>query len=319
VVLAHSAILGARIAQDHLGIPTLTGYLSPAQGLRSVHEPPLAPPLISPGNSLERNRRAYGFADRFVFDPVLGGTVNRLRAELGLLPCKQIIGGWQNSPDGIIGLFPEWFAPRQPDWPETLRLTGFPLYDEQGLHALPASLQRFLDANDPPIVFTATSDAKKSRGYFQECIRATQELGRRGVILTRHVNQLPKALPDGFLHVDYAPFSQILRRAAALVHFTGIGSTSQALAAGIPQLSIPQRHDQHDTAARIEKLGVGRAIRSERKRGELMVDGLHELLHSSSIRDNCRRIAGLIDPARTLDQICNLIEEFQPRALRRAA
>ena len=41
------------------------------------------------------------------------------------------------------------------------------------------------------------------------------------------------------------------------MHHGGIGTTSKAFAAGIPQLVIPLAHDQHDNAARVERLHAG--------------------------------------------------------------
>jgi len=55
-----------------------------------------------------------------------------------------------------------------------------------------------------------------------------------------------------------------LPHCAAIVHHGGIGTTSQALAAGIPQLIRPMAFDQFDNANRIEKLGCGRWLRNDR-------------------------------------------------------
>jgi UDP:flavonoid glycosyltransferase YjiC (YdhE family) len=49
---------------------------------------------------------------------------------------------WIHSPDCVIGLFPEWFAPRRPDWPAQVRLTGFPLYDAAAHEPLPVEWAR---------------------------------------------------------------------------------------------------------------------------------------------------------------------------------
>jgi rhamnosyltransferase subunit B len=41
-------------------------------------------------------------------------------------------------------MFPEWYAPPQPDWPPQTVLTGFPLFDERGLGPIPAEVSDFL-------------------------------------------------------------------------------------------------------------------------------------------------------------------------------
>ena len=58
------------------------------------------------------------------------------------------------------------------------------------------------------------------------------------------------------MHVRYAPFSALLPRLRGLVHHGGIGTSAQALAAGIPQMVAPFAHDQFDNAARLCRLGV---------------------------------------------------------------
>ena len=52
----------------------------------------------------------------------------------------------------------------------------------------------------------------------------------------------------------------MLPRARALVHHGGIGTTAQALAAGVPQLIMPLGFDQFDNAARCRTLGVSTAL-----------------------------------------------------------
>ncbi len=55
----------------------------------------------------------------------------------------------------------------------------------------------------------------------------------------------------------FVPHSVLLPRARCLVHHGGVGTTSQAFEAGIPQLVLPFAHDQFDNAARVQRLGRG--------------------------------------------------------------
>src|SRR6185436_13395214 len=96
-------------------------------------------------------------------------------------------------------------------------------------------------------------------------------LGRRGILLTRHREQVPDNLPREVIHIDYAPFSQLLPRCAALVHHGGIGTSAQALASGVPQLVTPFTHDQPDNAARLKRLGGAEVLPSSRYRAHRIV------------------------------------------------
>src|SRR5436305_428119 len=102
-------------------------------------------------------RRMFDAADRFVIDPLIAPPVNQLRAEVRLPPVSGIFRDYIHSPQLVIGMFPEWFAPPPPDWPKQVRLTGFPLYDEAELEPMSEEIYDFINAGDPPFVFTPGS------------------------------------------------------------------------------------------------------------------------------------------------------------------
>ena len=51
----------------------------------------------------------------------------------------------------------------------------------------------------------------------------------------------------------------LFKRVAAVDHHGGAGTTTAATGAGAPQVVIPQHHDQHYFAQRINDLGIGTA------------------------------------------------------------
>ena len=75
--------------------------------------------------------------------------------------------------------------------------------------------------------------------------------------MTQFDEQLPAPLPDHVVHVSYAPFSRVLPRCAAFIHHGGIGTTAQALRAGVRQVVVRLAHDQFDNAMRVRRLGSG--------------------------------------------------------------
>ena len=145
-------------------------------------------------------------------DPIVTRPMNRIRADLGLPPIKHLFKDAIHSPGLTIGLFPDWYAPPQPDWPSQVRLTGFPLFDEADVGGLPAEVERFLAAGDAPVAFTPGSAMWQGEKFLTESAGACRLLGRRGLLLTRHRGHVPATLPPGVIHVDYAPFSQLLPR-----------------------------------------------------------------------------------------------------------
>ena len=310
VVAAPGTAFGARIAQEKLGVPLATVHLQPLM-LRSTLEPGCFgfPDIIG---HLPRPLRGLYLraADRFLVDRLLAEETNSFRAELGLPPVSRFFDRWFHSPQLIIGLFPEWFAPPQPDWPANVRLTGFPLWDESGLRQLPPELEDFLEAGDPPVVFTASSAMAQGKDFFRVSAEVCRRSGRRGLFLTQFPEQLPPRLPDGVRHFDYIPFSVVLPRAAAFVHHGGIGTTAQALAAGVPQLVVPLAHDQPDNAVRVRRLEVGDFLLPKAYRVPTVIKRLNRLLGSAAVTETCRRRAGDVAANTALEQACCLIEEL---------
>src|SRR5262249_53944037 len=159
-------------------------------------------------------------------------------------PVRGIMSQWWHSPQRVLGLFPPWYGEPQPDWPPQVRLVGFPLYDERGVEELPGGLADFLATGSPPLVFMPGSANAQAQDFFRAPVEACQRLGRRGLLLPRFPEQLPAPLPPTIRHFNFIPFSQVLPQAAALVHHGGIGTSAQALAAGVPQVVMPLAHDQ---------------------------------------------------------------------------
>jgi UDP:flavonoid glycosyltransferase YjiC (YdhE family) len=311
VVAASLLAFGARMAQEKLGVPMVSVELQPAM-LRSGHQASVLPGLALPDwLPAAVKRLVYWTGDVFVLDPIIAPTTNAVRSELGLPPVRRLLDGWWHSPQRIVGLYPSWYAPPQPDWPPQLALTGFLLFDERGLTEPPPEVLDFLDRG-PPLVFTAGSAMRLGHAFFATAAEACRLLGRPGLLLTRYPEQLPDRLPDGVRHSAYVPFSQLLPRSAVLVHHGGIGTTAQALAAGVPQLVMPMSHDQPDNAARVERLGVGRSLPPKRFKAPAVARLLGELLDAPAVAARCREVARRFDGAEPIAETCRLIEEMVP-------
>ena len=308
VVAASGLAFGARIAHEKLGLPLATLHLQPVM-FRSLHSPPIFgfPDVLG---FLPRPLRGLYLhaADRFVIDPHLAPAVNAFRAVLGLPPATRLLDRWMHSPQLVVGLFPEWFAEPQPDWPPNVHLTGFPLYDERGSREPQPELNRFLDAGDAPIVFTGGSAMAQDVDFFRVSAEVCRASGRRGLLLTQFPEQLPARLPETVRHFHYVPFSEVLPRAAAFVHHGGIGTIAQGLAAGVPQLVVPLAHDQPDNAVRVRKLGAGTLLLPKQYEVKTVLRSLEALLSSAAIRENCRQRSRDLSAGNAMDRTCDLIE-----------
>jgi UDP:flavonoid glycosyltransferase YjiC (YdhE family) len=312
VLVSSSLGLAGRIAQDKLKIPTATVHLAPSQ-FRSCIAPPILPGLWMPAwLPMFYKKFIWAVGDRLFIDKMLAPRLNALRGELGLAPVKGILRDFWNSPQRVIGLFPDWFGEPQADWPPQAVVTGFPRYDESGTHVVDPQLEQFLNDGEPPIVFTPGSAMYHGHEFFIASVEACKRLNRRGLLLTKHVDQIPPNLPPTIRHFSYAPFSQVLPHAAALVHHGGIGTSAQALAAGCRQLVTPFAHDQFDNANRLVRLGVARSIVAAKYTAKAATRELSLLLVDARATEQCQLFADRLKNDDAISRTCDLIEQLRP-------
>lgn len=282
-----------RLLKDALGVPTATVHLAPSV-FRSVHQPPhLGPHGLLGRLPASLQRAAWWLMDRLVLDRLFTRPFNAYRRQLGLGPVDRLFDQWLHRADVTLGLFPPWFAPPQADWPAGLVCPGFPLYDNGEAHPLAAELEAFLAAGEPPVGFTSGTANATSHGFFAASAAACALSGRRGLLITKVGAQLPAPLPPGVMHVPYAPFSQLLPRLAAFVHHGGIGTTSQALRAGVPQLVRPMAYDQFDNAHHVQRLGVGARLLPAAYAPPAVAQALEHLIGDRTRHARCAEVAAL--------------------------
>ncbi|UCF20898.1 MAG: glycosyltransferase [Gemmatimonadota bacterium] len=289
VLVGHTLAFATRVFEEVHEVPAATIHLAPS-ALRSDHQQPafaLGVDISTAPRPLKRS--FWKLVDALVIDPHITPTLNAWRTELGLPPVRRVFRSWLNSPQRVIGLFPDWYFPTQPDWPNQLRLVGFPLFDDSAERPIEPELDAFLAQPDPPILFTPGSANRQAARFFEVAVSAAARLGRRALLVTPFREQLPERLPEHARHVSYVPFSAVLRRCAAIVHHGGIGTSAQGLAAGIPQLVMAMGFDQPDNAMRLARLGVGVYLSPRRFRTRRVADTLHDLLESRETAANCRR------------------------------
>ena len=221
--------------------------------------------------------------------------VYELRRELGLPRGEQPLFSGQHSPTKVLALFSKLLAKPQPDWPPNTVVTGFPFYDRRDYFdetETPGAVREFLDEGSPPIIFTLGSSAHwVARDFYRESITAAQALNRRALLLIGHARNLPPdPLPEGVAAFEYAPYSDVLPRACAIVHQGGVGTTGQGMRSGQPVLIVPHAHDQFDNAARVERLGCGRVLPRPRYDAAAATRELRALLDDRKYGDAAARV-----------------------------
>jgi len=138
-----------------------------------------------------------------------------------------------------------------------------------------------------------------TREYFAAALEAARRLRRRALVITPRSDLVPSDHgPD--VHVcRYAPFRLVLPHAAAVVHQAGIGTTSQCLRAGVPQVCVPSIYNQPDTAERLRRLGVARTLAPKHFTVDRLHQALTQVLNNDETSRRCTEIAQRFGPPET--------------------
>ncbi len=309
LLLTHSAAPAGPLVGQKTGMPWISTVLAPFSFI-SAYDPPVPPFWQWTRRLSVLGPEVMGFLLNISKSLYKAKAVTDFRDELGLPDVGNPMFEGQHSPTRILALFSEVFAQRQPDWPQQTEITGFCFYDGHHEAVVPTELIRFLDSGAPPIVFTLGSSAVwVARDFFSESIEAARSIGRRAVLLIGDERNLPRSLPQGVIAVDYVPYRSLLPRACAVVHHGGVGTTSQALLAGVPTLIVPFAFDQSDNAEHAFRIGTSRTLYRKNYQAAKVANELEELLrhpyYSRRALDVSRKLKREDGPARASD----LIEE----------
>ena len=310
VFCAHAMDLASRVAGEKLGAPVASIIFAPGV-LWTVHDSPrFNGPLLGPRVPRWLKQGQFWAGDAFFIRPLLAPELNKVRRQLGLPPVRWILSRWLFDSDLVLGLFPDWFGPPQPDWPAHTRVVGFPLWDSSAEVELSSEVRDFLAAGPPPIAFSPGSANRGAHAFFAAAVEACDRLGCRGILLTKYDHQLPDRLPDSVRHFGFVPLSKLLPHTAALVHHGGIGSCAHGLAAGVPHVVQPMSYDQFDNARRLVRLGVASEIPVKRFRGRAVADALAPLLDSATVATRCRELAARCNGPAALAAACDALEQL---------
>ena len=251
----------ARLMQEVHGTPYISVQVSPST-LLSASAPPthkrMTVPMWLP---LPLRAKCMEMIETGIIDRACGPALNDVRQGLGLPPASRILGRWLHSPDGVLCLFPDWFAAAQPDWPRNHFMAGFPLFNDVSPGAFDDELSAFLSSGKRPVVFTPGSTLIDERAYFGAVDEALRRTGARAIVLARNVGDRWHARADVLVR-DFVPMRKLLPHCAALVHHGGIGTAALAFEAGVAQVVTPFAHDQFDNAQRVAQSGCGIRIDS---------------------------------------------------------
>ncbi|NYD88514.1 glycosyltransferase [Sphingomonas melonis] len=321
VIVGSLFALAAGIVAEKRGLPLVAINLQP-MALFSAWDPPQTPECAllvhAPGGPLGRAwNRALLAAVKAAVRARYGGGVEAVRRAHGLPPSRRApLFDPAPAQGRTLCCYSPLLAAVQPDAPARSEAIGFPVFDGAGEdgHAADPALVAFLDRGPPPIAFTLGSFLVRAPGRFYEtAAAAARAVGQRAVLLTGRAGD---ACDEGdVLRLGYAPHSHVFGRAAAVVHHGGIGTTGQAMRAGVPQLVLPFFGDQFDNGARVARLGIGRTMRPAAFCGQAAGPALRALLDDTAMAQRAAAVAVTVRGERptaiAVERIVTAVREAQ--------
>lgn len=307
-LISGEVVLTAAMVAEKRRLPWAAAILAPF-AFFSAYDPPVVP-FLPWGRLLARappfvQRRllaAAGFATRAWGRPIV-----ELRRSLGLRSSRHPLLLDRFSPFLNLAMFSEVLGRPQRDWPANTVQTGFVFYDRDG-EPEDWRLQAFFDARPAPITFTLGSAAVLDPGnFFEASAEAARRLGRRALLLVG-TNTAPADVSPNLLAAGYAPYSAVFPRSACVVHQGGVGTTAQALRAGVPQLVMPYAFDQPDNAARIVRSGVGLSVARKDYAVDTAAAHLKKLLATAAHGERARDVGRHIGLENGLTLACDAVE-----------
>ncbi|RZJ02607.1 MAG: glycosyltransferase [Brevundimonas sp.] len=254
-ILATGLLPSAAAAQcvaETMGIPYRFALFCPLF-LPSHHHKPLPYPG-QPHPPEVTDPRALWKLNIDAMNALFGEAVNGQRAALGL-PALDNVRGHVFTDRPFLPSDPVLWPWEPTDLTDAAQTGAWILPDTR---PLPADLEAFLEAGEPPVYVGFGSIALPStREAARVAIEAARAHGRRVVLARGWVEAEP--IDDGadvFLTGDVNQ-QALFPRVAAVVHHGGAGTTTTAARAGSPQVIVPQIVDQPYWAARVAGLGIG--------------------------------------------------------------
>lgn len=299
---------GAVVAAEKFNLPFIGFLLSPNL-IFSAYKPPAPTRWVMP-------KFLPAFAVRFLLRRYQKVKLKQFFKEPHLadyLAVRKRLDCWpqfQTKSNAIlqVGFFPGWFGMPAKDWPRNIHLVGFPLQNRPGIQSR-HEFDQLVEKMGAPVIFTTGTGVKDVQALFSEGRKMCEELQLPGVFVggSDGANFLQGS--TWCAHLDYLDFEYAFAKAQAVIHHGGIGTTAQAIKAGIPQLIRPLKYDQPDNADRIYRLGLGTYVMPEKFTAELVMPILRNMLQKAKQSKALRKFSADVQNSSAIVDACDLIEE----------
>lgn len=194
-------------------------------------------------------------------------------------------------------------------WEGRVFLSGF-FFLDLGEETLSNEIEEFLEKDKKPIVVSFSSMPLKNPSSFKEkLVKALKETNNRAIVLTG-TSGMKFNHEEDILAVEKAPHRFLFKRAKGIIHHGGVGTMSEALLSGVPQLIMPFTVDQPFWADRLYKKGY--SIKPLREKNLKVSDLVHALeqMENKDYIENAKNVKNVIQSEDGLQRAVTYIESL---------
>ena len=315
----------AMIISEKFQIPAV-GFILQPTSFPSDQYPPVATidtHFLSFFDKIEKKASNHDFLQTFkkwMEDDPIWQPLSSMRERRGLRPFKGkksetfTVLLQQNAPI-VVPINEVAFGGHPPDWPSSIEMTDFIFLQGDSVPKLGENITDFIDkahADGDPVVAMTFSSMPVSRGdIIHSTLRIVTECETHPRVIALSGSKVKDKLPTHLqtqlnaqieagkiLELEGAPFGLLFERLDALCVHGGLGTTAEAMRAGIPTTVVGVLlMDQRFWGMQCEKLGIGCPmvhIASWKRKCVSVVDSM--LRSDSPYKEAAKALAKKIEP-----------------------
>lgn len=314
VLIGHYFMHPLQVAAEHAGKPYVSVLLSHA-AIPSAYNHPIRHPFGQAGN------RFLWWLTRTMMQKTLGRYPDRLRQSLGMAPTRDVVSEvWLSPHLTLVGISP-YICERQPDWPASIRVTGFldmPNMQLEG--SIGPELAAFLDAGKAPVYMTLGSwmpkDTVLQADALRVCTEAARLAGCRAIIQCASAQACGFTSDERILYIGAAPHHLVFPRCRAVVHHGGAGTTQSVTLAGKPSVVVAHISEQEHWGQELQRLGMaGKPLHVRSVTARRLAARIAEVLGAPEMETQARAAARAMAADNGVAAAVRCIEERFARVL----
>lgn len=310
----------AMTAAEVHGIPlylTSLQWFTPTSAFASTTLPPMSIPFLTE----TYNRLSYPAANWLLY-LASGRLLNQVRKELTGLPplrYRDFFDDLTQMRRPVLYGFSALALSRPPEWNKNVHVTGFWFLNQTTRWQPPVELAQFLASGPPPVYigFGSMSD-RNPEAVGKIVLEALRQTGQRGILLSGWEGLKTQHLSSDVLLLENVPHHWLFPQMAAVIHHGGIGTTAEALRAGVPQIIVPFTSDQPFWGQQMHRIGAATPpVPRKRLSAERLAAAIQQAVGNSEIRQNTQQIGNLIRAEDGVGRAVDIINQWAADAVLR--